>query len=118
MQLKRLKAKIIEMSVSLVALSFRKETIWLDLSWRISNLKKKKELFWPGSVRIGLLQRYVRDPFPAAGSDRYVALRAQLHFRAACDAFAAVGIVLFGRFVAPLQTSASASSGVVGICQA
>ena len=30
------------MSVSLVALSFRKETIWLDLSWRISNLKKKK----------------------------------------------------------------------------
>ena len=107
MQLKRLKAKIIEMSVSLVALSFRKETIWLDLSWRISNLKKKKELFWPGSVRIGLLQRYVRDPFPAAGSDQYVALRAILPSREGCDAFAAVGIVLFSTSEGPLYTAPS-----------
>ena len=68
---------------------------------------KKKRLPSGRLSQNGLLLRYVRDPFPAAGSDQYVALRAILPSREGCDAFAAVGIVLFSTSEGPLYTAPS-----------
>ena len=58
-----------------------------DFSFK--KIQKKETPFWPASVRIGLLIRYVRDPFVPARSDRYASQRDDTASRFSRDTFGA-----------------------------